>query len=156
MDSDTLVAAITGIEPAAQPRGLSDRPAIRVAVEKLLPLLQRLRDSEALAFDLLLDHTAIDWPEQDRFELVYRLYSTRHGHDLAVCADVPRSHPVAPTASALWPAAEYQEREVYDLFGIQYDEHPDLRRVFLEDDWEGFPLRKDYQDPDMLDDPRNT
>ena len=65
-----------------------------------------------------------------------------------------RDAPVAPTVSRSWPAAEWQEREAYDLMGILYDEHPDLRRLFLEDDWQGFPLRKDYRDPDMLEFPK--
>lgn len=129
-------------------------PAVRAPLEKLLPLLRQLRDHEAFAFDMLLDHTAVDWPEQGRFELLYRLFSLRHGHQVLVCADAPREHPMAPTASGLWASAEFLEREVYDLFGIEYDEHPDLRRVFLEDDWQGHPLRKDYQDPGMLEDPR--
>ncbi len=154
MDSESLIAAVIGLEAEAQARGASDRPAVRTPLGTLEPLLRQLRDRDALAFDMLLDHTAVDWPEEGRFEVMYRLFSLRHGHDLLVCADVPRDHPVVPTMCGIWPSAEFQEREVYDLFGIEYDQHPDLRRVFLEDDWQGHPLRKDYQDPDMLEDPR--
>ncbi len=67
---------------------------------------------------------------------------------------VPRGEPVAPTVSALWPIALWQEREAFDLMGVLYDDHPDLRRLFLEDDWVGYPLRKDYKDDYMLRDPR--
>ena len=116
--------------------------------------MERLRDEPAAAFDLLLDHTVIDWLERGLFELVYNLYSTRHGHYLMVSTLVPRDNPIAPTVSNVWPIAHWQEREVYDMFGVQYDGHTDLRRVFLDDDWQGFPLRKDYSDPDMLELPK--
>ncbi len=150
MDSDQLLSAIARCEPLAHPLTTSDTPAVRVPVERLLPLLQQARDNAALGFNMLMDHTAVDWPDRSCFELLYRLYSTSHGHALLVSAEVPRENPVAPTACQLWPVAQFLEREVYDLFGVLYDEHPDLRRVFLEDDWQGHPLRKDYQDPDML------
>lgn len=120
----------------------------------LLALLQHVRDEPSLAFDMLLDHTAIDWIESGRFELAYNLYSTVHGHYLLVSTFISREKPVVPTASRIWPTAHWQEREVYDMFGVLYDEHPDLRRVFLDDDWKGFPLRKDYADPDMLELPK--
>lgn len=150
MDSDQLLSAIARCEPLAQPLTTSDTPAVRVPVERLLPLLQQARDNAALGFNMLIDHTAVDWPDRSCFELLYRLYSTIHGHALLVSTEVSRENPVAPTACQVWPVAQFLEREVYDLFGVLYDEHPDLRRVFLEDDWQGHPLRKDYQDPDML------
>ncbi len=150
MDSAALIGAVSRIEPSAQPRENSDTPAVRVATDRLLALLQGLRDAPDSAFDMLLDHTAIDWPDRACFELLYRLYSTTHGHALVVCVEVPRAEPVAPTVCGIWRGAEWLEREVYDMFGVCYDDHPDLRRVFLEDDWKGHPLRKDYEDPDML------
>ena len=67
-----------------------------------------------------------------------------------ISASVPRDNPVLPTVCGVWPIAQWQEREVYDLFGILYEGHPDLRRLFLEDDWVGFPLRKDYKDDHLL------
>lgn len=138
------------LEPAAAKREKADRPAVQVPPEKLAALALRLRDEPALAFDLLLDHTAIDWIAENRFELVYVLYSTVHGHYLMLTTSVPRETPVVPTLSAVWPIAHWQEREVYDLMGVQYDDHPDLRRLFLEDEWQGHPLRKDYKDDYML------
>lgn len=154
MDGQKLIETILAMESAAQPREKADRPAVQVPIERLLPLMQRLRDDAALAFDMLLDHTAIDWIDRGVFELVYNLYSTTHGHYLMVTTMVPREKPVAPTMSNLWLIAHWQEREAYDLMGIQYDEHPDLRRLFLEDDWQGFPLRKDYKDDHMLELPK--
>ena len=82
------------------------------------------------------------------------LHSTIHGHSLFVTVVVPRDDPTVPTVSDVWPTAHWQEREAYDLLGILYDDHPDLRRLFLEDDWQGFPLRKDYHDDDMLELPQ--
>ena len=155
MDAQALVEAIIAFEPDAQPREKSNIPAVRVPVEKLSVVMRNLRDDAAFAFDMLLSHTVIDWIADDKFELVYQLYSTEHGHHLMVSALVDRMDPVAPTVSDLWPVAEYQEREAYDMFGMQYDNHADLRRVFLEDDWVGFPLRKDYQDAYMLERPQS-
>ncbi len=154
MDGDALVQAVTGLAPGIEKREKINRPAVRVPLERLATLAARLRDDPALAFDMLMDHTAVDCIAEQRFELIYHLYSTSHGHALTVTAYVPRQSPVAPTLSRVWPTAEWQEREVYDLMGVLYDEHPDLRRLFLEDDWKGFPLRKDYQDTDMLELPK--
>jgi len=150
MDSAALVEAIIRKNPDTQPREGSDTPAVKASVEKLVSVLQCLRDDPEFGFDMLFDHMAVDWLEQSRFELMYRLFSTEHGHSVVVSADVPRDNPVAPTVSGLWRSAMGQEREVYDLLGVLYDGHPDLRRVFLDDDWKGHPLRKDYSDDYML------
>lgn len=150
MDGEALVQAVIGFGLGAEKREKADRPAVRVPADTLAAAMTRLRDDETLAFDMLLDHTAIDWLAAGTFELIYNLYSTVHGHYLMVSATVPRARPVVPTVSGLWDAAHWQEREVFDLLGVEYDGHPDLRRLFLEDDWQGFPLRKDYTDEDML------
>lgn len=149
MDAEIL-REIIGLEPDAQARADASHPALTVPVDKVHECLKRLRDDARFQFDLLLDHTAIDWPEEQRFELLYLLYSTTGGRYLMIFTSIPRDNPVAPTVSDLWLGAEWQEREVFDMFGIKYDNHPDLRRVFLEDEWEGYPLRKDYQDDYML------
>lgn len=153
MDAEELLDIVERIEPNVRRRDKTDKPAVEAPVAKFLPLMRRLRSYQWLTFDLLLTHTAVDWPEENRFELVYVLYSTVHGHWLIVTTSVPRDNPVAPTVSGIWPIAHWQEREAYDMFGVQYDDHPDLRRVFLEDDWVGFPLRKDYHDDNMLERP---
>jgi len=87
-------------------------------------------------------------PRQGHFECLYNLYSTTHGHRLLVSVSVPRDNPVLPSVASLWAIAEWQEREVFDLMGVLYEGHPDLRRLFLEDDWQGHPLRKDYHNAD--------
>lgn len=154
MDPESLLALIETTHPTLRRRPLTDRPAVSVAPGELLAVMTTLRDHADLRFDLLITHTAIDYPGENRFELIYLLYSTVHGHWLIVTADVDRTRPIAPSVCSLWPIAEWQEREAYDLMGVLYDNHPDLRRVFLEDDWVGFPLRKDYQDEYMLELPK--
>jgi NADH-quinone oxidoreductase subunit C len=141
---------VTALEPAARKREKADRPAVEVPPAALAAFMIRLRDDQRLAFDFLADHTAIDWPAEGRFELLYNLYSTVHGHSLLVTTAVPREKPIVPTVSGVWAIAHWQEREVFDLMGVLYDGHPDLRRLFLEDDWVGHPLRKDYKDDYML------
>lgn len=153
MDAASLIEIVTGLAPGIAPVDESGVSAVSAPREALLDLLRWLRDDARLHFDFLQTHTAVDWPDRDCLELVYVLYSTEHGHQLIVRAEIPRSNPVAPTVSELWPIAHWQEREVYDMFGVLYDGHPDLRRLFLEDDWQGFPLRKDYQDEHMLERP---
>jgi NADH:ubiquinone oxidoreductase subunit C len=151
MDEETLLGSVTRLSTAvALVERKANHSAVQVPVEKLEGVLRQLRDDEALAFDQLLTHTAVDWMETGRLELLYILFSTQYGHTLLVSSLVSRDNPIAPTASGLWRIAEWQEREVYDLFGVQYDGHQDLRRLFLEDDWVGHPLRKDYTDEFML------
>ncbi len=154
MDGTGLVKALAALEPGVEPRDGANLPAVRVGTERLLALMQHLRDDPALSFDMLVDHTAVDWNQQGRFECLYNLYSTTHGHRLLVAVNVPRDNPVVPSVAGLWAIAEWQEREVFDLMGILYDGHPDLRRLFLEDDWQGYPLRKDYHDADTPELPR--
>jgi NADH/F420H2 dehydrogenase subunit C len=101
-------------------------------------------DVKELGFDRFGMVTAVDFG--DDFELVYRLQSVRHGVGLFLKTEVPRDEAVIETLTDLWPAANWQEREVYDLFGIEFRGHPDLRRILLPDDWVGHPLRKDYAD----------
>ena len=154
MDAESLLALIGTLHPAVQRRAHADRPAIALPAGELLEVMRALRNRAELQFDLLLTHTAVDYPEDNRFELVYLLYSTVHGHWLVVTTNVERLRPVVPSVCMLWPVAEWQEREAYDLLGVLYDDHPDLRRIFLEDDWVGFPLRKDYRDDYMLELPK--
>ena len=150
MDRETLEQTLISIEPRISRRSNADRAAVEVPAEAFFGLLNRLYQDSRFAFDMLLDHTAIDRITEGKFELVYNLYSTSLGHHLMVSCLVDRDKPVVPTVEKIWPIAHWQEREAFDLFGILYDGHSDLRRVFLEDDWQGYPLRKDYKDSDML------
>jgi NADH-quinone oxidoreductase subunit C len=102
------------------------------------------KDLKELGFDRLGMMTAVDWGEE--FELVYRLQSRAMQTGMFLKCRIPRDEPRACTMTDLWPSADWQEREVFDLFGIEFEGHPDMRRILLPDDWEGHPLRKDYVD----------
>lgn len=153
MNAESLLETVLALEVKARPREKCDRAAVIVESEVLVGFMRRLREEPSLAFDMLYTHTAIDWVAEGRFELIYQLYSLSHNHSLMVSTLIPRDRPVAPSVCSVFRIAEWQEREVYDLFGVLYEGHPDLRRLFLEDDWEGFPLRKDYKDDFMLERP---
>ena len=111
-----------------------------------LPLVRFLKEDPALRLDFLIELTAVDW--KDRFDVVVHLLSLEHGHKLFLRCALPREeHPEIETLSGLFPGANWHEREAYDFFGIRFAGHPDLRRIFLEDDFPGHPLRKDFEDP---------
>ncbi|UCE84854.1 MAG: NADH-quinone oxidoreductase subunit C [Deltaproteobacteria bacterium] len=108
-------------------------------------LLRFLRDDPDCGFDVLTDLTAVDYlGETPRFEVVYHLFSYTNRHRLRVKTRVPEEEPEVDTATGLWPSANWLEREVYDMYGIRFREHPDLRRLLLYEQFEGHPLRKDY------------
>jgi NADH:ubiquinone oxidoreductase subunit C len=106
---------------------------------------RELRWAEELDLDYLFCVTAIDW--KTHFTMVYHLTSTVYRHMVVVKAKLDRGHPVIRTVSDIWRTAEFHEREAFDLFGVVFTGHPDLRRLFMTDDWKGWPLRKDYEDP---------
>ncbi len=124
--------------------------ALLVSRAALPEVLRFCRDDAALRFDMLMDLTAVDYltypgrEEAPRFEVVYHLYSVPHNHRVRIKAGVEEDDPVVPTAVPLWPIADWFEREVWDMFGLRFAEHPDLRRLLLYEQFEGHPLRKDY------------
>jgi len=121
-----------------------------VTRESILDLLTFCRNDAELEFDLLVDITAVDnlrFPGREdgpRFEVVYHLYSTAHNHRVRLKVRVEEDDAHVPTASPLWPIANWLEREVWDMFGVRFDGHPDLRRLLLYEEFVGHPLRKDY------------
>ena len=116
-----------------------------VPVAKSIDVLRHLRDASVARFDYLSDLTATDWPPrtEGRFDVLYMLYSTVYRHRVRVKVIVAENQPVA-SATSVWPAANWLEREVYDMFGVNFTGHPDRRRILMPDDWQGFPQRKDY------------
>ena len=113
-----------------------------VSLDHLLEAAQFTRDDEQ--FDLLTDLTAVDWPKREkRFDLVLNLYAFSKNERLRIKAQVGEGEP-APSVTGIWPTADWLEREVYDMFGIVFSGHPNLKRLLLPEEWEGFPLRKDY------------
>jgi NADH-quinone oxidoreductase subunit C len=124
--------------------------AVFVAAEKWREVAAHLRDDPGLRFDFLINVTAVDWPDDQVIESVYHLYSMTHRHHLTVKIKLPREKPEVPSVVAIWPAADWHEREQYDMMGVIYVGHPNLRRILLAEDWEGYPLRKDYVIPDEI------
>ena len=116
-----------------------------VDAARILEVLRLLRDDPELEFEMLSDVTAVDYlGEQPRFEVVYHLYSVAKNHRVRIKARVDESSAEIDSAVPLWPSANWLEREVWDLYGIRFRNHPDPRRLLLYEEFEGHPLRKDY------------
>jgi NADH-quinone oxidoreductase subunit C len=124
-----------------------DLPAIYVNPEKIAEVLSFLRENEATALDSLMCLSGVDYP--DRMEVVYHLHSMSLGHKVVVKVKLDREKPEVPTVESVHPVANFHEREAYDLLGIVFKGHSDLRRILLPEDWPGHPLRKDYKYPEF-------
>ena len=121
-------------------------PHIQVKPQCLVQLCNFLEDEPSLKFDLLRCISAVDWPQENSIELCYELLSTQFMHAIAVKVMLERADPEVESVYTVWPAANWHEREAFDLMGIRFLNHPDARRILMPDDWTGHPLRKDYQD----------
>jgi NADH-quinone oxidoreductase subunit C len=157
MDTTPLVDIVRAAVPGAkfEPAASVDMPTMFVDREHLLETCQALRDAPDLQFAFLVDVTAVDFlPREPRYEVVYHLaclgpaYAQPQGaappRRLRLKVQLAGDDAHVPSVSGVWPTAGWPEREVFDLFGIAFDGHPDLRRILMTDDWEGHPLRKDY------------
>ena len=122
-------------------------PRVHVDAQNWRELAEFLIREPSLQLDWLANLSGVDYVADDKFCVVYDLYSYDLRHTFAVKVFCPREDAHVPSVVALWPAADWHEREAFDMFGIIFDGHPDLRRILLADDWEGFPLRKDYVFP---------
>lgn len=122
-------------------------PAIRVAPGAIVAVCAHLKSDPALAFDCLSNQSGVDYPARNEIEVVYHLYSYRLRHACVLKVSTPRDNPALPTVSQVWRTAIWQEREIFDLLGVVFDAHPDLRRILLPEDWVGHPLRKDFVEP---------
>lgn len=115
---------------------------VRVATEQLRDFAKAAREA---GFELLSDVTAVDWLSREpRFDVVYNLVSIQHRLRLRVITNAAGDEPAVPSLVSIWPGANYGEREVFDMFGIAFSDHPDLTRILMPDEWDGFPLRKDF------------
>ena len=122
-----------------------ESPTIVVPTSALVEVARVLRDHPSLRFNVCLDVTAVDhFPRAPRFEVVYHLVATDVPLTLRMKVQLPGVNDTLPTLSGIWASTNWQEREVWDLFGIVFDGHPKLERLLTPDDWEGHPLRKDY------------
>lgn len=139
----------------------ADRPLeVMVTPEDYLPMVEFIKSDESLKMDYFIDMVGIDY--DDHFDVVSQFRSMKHGHKVFLCLQLKKDFSIpeenratallahAPSISHLYPAAEFKEREVYDMFGIDFVGHPDQRRIFLDDDFVGYPLRKDFTHPEMI------
>lgn len=123
-----------------------EQVSVTVKKERIIEICKWLHDEPALYFDYLKDLCGVDYHGKKpvRFEVVYTLYSMKYEHMIRLKAEVPEDDPVIDSVIGIWRGADWHERECYDMFGIEFRGHPDLRRILLPEDWEGHPLRKDY------------
>jgi NADH-quinone oxidoreductase subunit C len=122
-------------------------PRVHTTADHWRSLAELLHNDPSLGFDFLACITAVDYVADNQFCCVYDLYSMTHQHWFAVKVYVDRNKPSIPSVMDLWPAADWHEREAFDMMGIVFPGHTDLRRILLPEDWEGYPLRKDYVFP---------
>jgi len=149
---DTLRQALPDVEITQVPS--VDQPAIVVPAEAIERVARQLRDHPSLQFQVLAELTAADfWPSEPRFEVVYHFVSmgpealgpvVPSAQRLRVKVRVGGEDPRVPTITRVYPNANWYEREVFDMFGVTFEAHPDLRRILMPEDWEGHPARKDY------------
>jgi NADH-quinone oxidoreductase subunit C len=148
MDSDALVPQLHELLPQVRVESAPSRDAhatIYIERDDVLTVMKALKLAPTLGYTLLAELTAADyWPREPRFEVVFILISIERGQRVRVKVRLGGEDAHMASVSGLWPAANWLEREVWDLFGIAFDDHPDPRRLLMPEDWEGYPLRKDY------------
>ena len=162
MTFDELTTAIGEAVPNAITATQTETrdPSVTIDAASLLEVMTHLKTDPALQFDTLSNLCGVDYfetdpkhvkkfPHESRLEVVYHLFSLTHRHRLTVKVALDRdaATPTVPSVAGLWSAADWHERECFDLFGIRFDGHPNLVRILCPDDWVGHPLRKDYEQP---------
>jgi len=150
MQTEGLTSLISALVPDQKPGISKQYPEFILPAENLHAVAKALKENPETRMDYLFCMTSVD--RKDGFHVIYHLTSSDLHHAVVlrvVLAD--KTTPVITTVSDIWRSAEYYEREVFDLFGIHFENHPDMRRLFLDDDWVGYPLRKDYKDSFTLD-----
>jgi len=123
---------------------------VTVKPESYLSLCQKLRDLPEYGFQHLSCLTAVDYPKENKITVVCHLWSYVHAHQLTLKLEVPRDNPKAPTLENIWKSANWFEREVFDLYGVVFEGHSDLRRIMMPDDYQKHPLRKDFSDDGFI------
>lgn len=145
MTNEELITELTTIQPNLLPEAGGEWPNFFVEAADWPQMAQMLRYKDGLFFDYLFCLTCVDW--KTHLTMVYHLSSTRYRHNIVIKSKLNRETPEIETVCNIWRTAEFHEREVYELFGVNFLHHPDLRKLILPDDWVGYPLRKDYEDP---------
>jgi NADH-quinone oxidoreductase subunit C len=126
-------------------------PCLNVDSQVIVDVCRFIRDETELKFEILSDLTCLDLPKENKIQVVYHLYSYSQRHQIVLKVDLPREEPRVSTMEGVWKAANWMEREVFDLFGVVFEGHSDLRRIMLPEDWVGHPLRKDYVEQEEYD-----
>jgi NADH-quinone oxidoreductase subunit C len=132
-------------------KGDVPEPYAKADAQAIVEVCRFLRDDPGVKFEVLSDLTALDWPKEEKLQVVYHLYSYARRHQMVLKVDLPRDNPKVATVESVWKVANWFEREVYDLFGVIFEGHSDLRRIMLPEDWLGHPLRKDYVEQEEYD-----
>ena len=146
MTSEELKILITELLPTAAFDETGEWLNITIESKDWLPFAQQLRNNESLQFDYLFCLTCIDW--KTHLTMVYHLSSTKYRHNIVVKAQLDKNNPEIESVSRIWCTADFHEREVYEMFGVNFLNHPDLRLLILPDGWEGKnPMLKDFEDP---------
>jgi NADH-quinone oxidoreductase subunit C len=147
LKSHPAVARLSAWNPASIVDVKFDRDEMTICVDRahLREACAILRDDPACAFNFLSDVTCVDWyPAEPRFEVIYHLLSIPNKERVRLKVRLDSASPAVESVTSVWPGANYFEREVFDLFGVRFPGHPYLRRLMMPEDWEGYPLRKDY------------
>ncbi len=129
---------------------LAGDPSIQIDPAAIADVCQYLAETGTLAFDSLMCLSGVDLgAKEEDISVVYHLYAMQHRHSVVLKASMRKTDAHLPSVSHIWKTADWHEREAYDLYGILFEGHTDLRRILLPDDWEGYPLRKDYTEPEL-------
>jgi NADH-quinone oxidoreductase subunit C len=145
MTNEELKSQVTTLLPSAAIEEGGEWLTVLVESKDWKQLATKLRSTAGLDFDYLFCVTGVDW--KTHLTMVYHFTSTIHRHTLVVKSKLDRNNPEIETVCDIWRTAEFHEREQYEMFGVKFLNHPDLRRLILTDDFEGYPLRKDFEDP---------
>ena len=145
MSNEELKSFLTNQHPNLEFEDGGEWITAFISSEEWYSFAQTIRHSKELYLDYLFCVSCVDW--KTNLTMVYHLSSTVFRHTIVIKSKLDRNNPEIDTVADIWRTAEFHERESYDLFGVKFKNHPDLRRLFLTDDWQGWPLRKDYEDP---------
>jgi NADH-quinone oxidoreductase subunit C len=149
MTNEELKVSVSAISPTVAYDETGEFLNILVDSEEMKPLITALRRNNEFSFDYLFCLTCIDW--KTHLTMVYHLLSRTHKHTVVLKAKIADvKNPEIETVCDIWQTANFHEREVFDLFGVNFKGHPDMRRILLDENWDGFPLRKNYVDENMI------
>ena len=149
MTNEEIKQSVTSLFPGAAYDETGEFLNVLINSVELRPLMEALHSNKEFNFDYLFCLTCVDW--KTHLTMVYHLLSKTHRHTIVVKAKIADvNNPEIETVCDLWKTANFHEREVYDLFGVKFLNHPDLRRILLDENWDGYPLRKNYVDENMI------